>query len=97
MNAQRMGLFLLLLIGSVAMSQVTTWTRTAFEAGVAYQETDQVAVTTINCPPYGWAADVFDRSVTWTDNGQPMSATANVPHHATEYKGAVRDLVANGT
>ena len=75
----------------------TTWTRTAFEAGVTYQETDQVAVTTTTCPPYGWAADWYDRSVSWTSSGPAMPANSSVPHHMTPYNGALRDLVANGS
>jgi hypothetical protein len=75
----------------------TTWTTVAFEAGVNYGSTDQIAQTTISCPEYAWAADWYAHSVSWT-TGAPLTATKDSSvAHPTPWNGAIIYMVANGT
>ncbi len=76
---------------------VTPWTRVAFEAGVNYGPSDQIGQTTINCPAYAWAADWYAHSISWT-TGAPLTPTTNsAVAHATQWNGAIINMVANGT
>src|SRR5690242_6681039 len=76
----------------------TTWTRTAFEAGVKYGGTDQIATTTTTCPPYGYAADAYSHSVEWgVSGGQDKPTTNGAPVNKVFYNGMYRYVVPNGT
>jgi hypothetical protein len=86
--------------GAVSQTPIgaTTWTRTAFEAGVVYTAADQIASTTTTCPAYGWAADWYQHFVTWGDESQPNLATHDgaIPK-LVPYNGVNRMIVFNGT
>jgi hypothetical protein len=75
----------------------TSWTRTAFEAGVTYGPTDQIGSTTTNCPAWGWAADWYGHSVSWTTGAPSAPTTSGAVAKPVFYNGATRYVVANGT
>jgi hypothetical protein len=73
-----------------------SWVKIAFETGVKYTAADQIGVTNLYCPGWGYAADWFTPyvawdSVTWNDVHQPGLA------HQVYYNGALRWVVANGS
>lgn len=75
----------------------SSWTRTAFEAGVVYGPTDQIGSTTTNCPGWGWAADWYGHSVSWTSGAPSTSTTSGAVAKAVFYNGLTRYVVFNGT
>jgi hypothetical protein len=76
---------------------VSNWMKVAFEAGVNYGPSDQIAQTTINCPEYAWAADWYAHSISWT-TGAPLTPTKDSSiARPVLWNGATIYVVANGT
>lgn len=42
-----------------------SWVKVAFETGVKYTAADQIGVTNLYCPAYGYAADWFSTFIAW--------------------------------
>jgi hypothetical protein len=74
-----------------------SWSRSAFEAGVAYNSSDQIGSTAAVCPAYGWAADWFAVSVSWTTGGPSTPTKTGAVPRTVPYKGQNRTIVFNGT
>jgi hypothetical protein len=73
-----------------------SWVKVAFETGVKYTAADQIGVTNLTCPGWGYAADWFTPyvawdSVNWHDIHQPGLA------QQVYYNNALRWVVPNGT
>src|SRR5438445_639058 len=68
----------------------TSWTRIAFEAGVNYGPSDQIGSTTTTCPGWGWAADWYGHSLSWTTGGPASATTSGAVPKAVNYNGAIR-------
>jgi len=72
------------------------WVKVAFETGVKYTAADQIGVTNLYCPAYGWAADWFSTFVAWDSvSWNPITNGAKVQN--VPYNGAVRAIVFNGS
>ena len=84
---------LILVCGHVAQAQpVETWSRTAFEAGVTYTETDPIATDITNC-----TSDNFSNGVSWTEGAPLLLLKSTAVAHTIFYNGANRAVVDAGS
>jgi hypothetical protein len=73
-----------------------SWVKVAFETGVKYTAADQIGVTNLYCPGYGYAADWFSTFVAW-DSVTWNTITNGAKAQNVYYNGAWRWIVFNGS